>query len=419
MTTPRAAASLRARPTPEEGPAARRRAGQSQRAPGPGHEACPSPAIPSTREPPALHDPAADPPPNGGGNADGDRIRPCSALAASLHLGKSRRERRADRRRHRAPPPDSPGTGPARPLLVRRGRCRRRASGAGAGGLRPGDPADHGALGPRRWRARPGQGRPPGLQSRLWASRRATNQPFQPTSLCRIASDTKPITAVAILRLIEDGRSRSQTRRSACLPDLQPPANATIDPRLDEITIQHLLQHTGGWDSAKSYDPQYPPYHLLGGRHARRRGPALGRADHPLHARPAARLRPGDEIRLLELRLQRPRPHHRAPLGAVVRRVRAAAGARAAGHQRHAPRPHATARIARPARSATSACPARHRSRRSTPASATSRSPTAATTWRRSTLTAAGSPRPKTRFASPPPSTVSAARPSSSPRPST
>jgi N-acyl-D-amino-acid deacylase len=92
----------------------------------------------------------------------------------------------------------------------------------------------------------------------------AENRPFEPTSLCRIASDSKPITAVAILRLIEDGRLSLDDRAFRLLfrllPDLRPPTNASVDPRLDDITIQHLLQHTGGWDSTKSFDPQYPPY---------------------------------------------------------------------------------------------------------------------------------------------------------------
>jgi N-acyl-D-amino-acid deacylase len=87
-----------------------------------------------------------------------------------------------------------------------------------------------------------------------------TSQPWQPASLCRIASDTKPITAVAILRLVDDGMLRLDDRAFRILADLPPPANAPRDPRLDAITIQNLLQHTGGWDSATSYDPQYPPY---------------------------------------------------------------------------------------------------------------------------------------------------------------
>jgi N-acyl-D-amino-acid deacylase len=88
----------------------------------------------------------------------------------------------------------------------------------------------------------------------------AENRPFEPTSLCRLASDSKPITAVAILRLIEDGLLSLDDRAFRLLPDLRPPTNASVDPRLDDITIQHLLQHTGGWDSTKSLDPQYPPF---------------------------------------------------------------------------------------------------------------------------------------------------------------
>ena len=87
-----------------------------------------------------------------------------------------------------------------------------------------------------------------------------TGQPWQPTSLCRIASDSKPFTAVAILRLVDAGTLRLEDKAFPILADLPPPANAPRDPRLDEITIQQLLQHTGGWDSAKSFDPQYPPF---------------------------------------------------------------------------------------------------------------------------------------------------------------
>jgi N-acyl-D-amino-acid deacylase len=88
----------------------------------------------------------------------------------------------------------------------------------------------------------------------------ATGQPFETMSLCRIASDTKPITAVAILRLIEDGHLSLADKAFGLLPDLKPLPGATVDPRLDEVTVQHLLQHTGGWDSTRSFDPQYPPF---------------------------------------------------------------------------------------------------------------------------------------------------------------
>ncbi|HTE85918.1 MAG TPA: serine hydrolase domain-containing protein [Dehalococcoidia bacterium] len=86
------------------------------------------------------------------------------------------------------------------------------------------------------------------------------NQPFLPSSLCRIASDSKPFTAMTILRLMDAGRLSLGDKAFRILTGLQPPANASIDPRLDDITIQNLVQHTGGWDSTKSFDPQYPPY---------------------------------------------------------------------------------------------------------------------------------------------------------------
>jgi N-acyl-D-amino-acid deacylase len=82
---------------------------------------------------------------------------------------------------------------------------------------------------------------------------------YQTDSLCRIASDSKPVTAMAILRLLDQGKLSLEDKPFRMLSDLQPPVNATIDPRLYEITIQNLLQHTGGWDSEQSFDPQYQP----------------------------------------------------------------------------------------------------------------------------------------------------------------
>jgi len=86
------------------------------------------------------------------------------------------------------------------------------------------------------------------------------SQPVVSRSLFRIASVTKPITAVAILRLVDQGRLTLGTRAFALLDDLPPPPHAQPDPRLDAITIQDLLQHAGGWNSAASYDPQYVPW---------------------------------------------------------------------------------------------------------------------------------------------------------------
>jgi N-acyl-D-amino-acid deacylase len=84
-------------------------------------------------------------------------------------------------------------------------------------------------------------------------------EPVQPTSLFRIASVTKAITAVAILTLVDAG---ALALDEAVFPLLAfaPPPRATMDPRLATITVQDLLVHTGGWDSAQSFDPQGLPF---------------------------------------------------------------------------------------------------------------------------------------------------------------
>src|SRR5688572_6817044 len=82
-----------------------------------------------------------------------------------------------------------------------------------------------------------------------------------PHALFRIASVSKPITAVAILRLVEAGKLELTQKVLPLIPDLQPPAGATMDPRWQNITILNLLQHTGGWDRDKpgGFDPMFRP----------------------------------------------------------------------------------------------------------------------------------------------------------------
>jgi len=78
----------------------------------------------------------------------------------------------------------------------------------------------------------------------------------QPDSLFRIASASKPITSVAIHQLIERDLLSYNTRLVDVL-DLQPSPGFTADPRLDDVTIDHLLYHTGGWDRDQTYDPMF------------------------------------------------------------------------------------------------------------------------------------------------------------------
>ncbi len=85
-------------------------------------------------------------------------------------------------------------------------------------------------------------------------------QPVQPDSLFRIASISKPLTAVAIMQLAEKGKLKLEDRIFSLLthkPHMG--AEAKADPRLNEITIRHLLQHRGGWDRGQSFDPMFRP----------------------------------------------------------------------------------------------------------------------------------------------------------------
>ena len=43
----------------------------------------------------------------------------------------------------------------------------------------------------------------------------------------------------------------------ALLPQLTPPSGATRDARLGDITVGQLLQHLGGWDRDRSFDPMF------------------------------------------------------------------------------------------------------------------------------------------------------------------
>jgi len=86
--------------------------------------------------------------------------------------------------------------------------------------------------------------------------------PVQPDALFRLASVSKPITAAAIMKLVEEGKLTLDDRVAPYIAHLAPAPGATVDPRWDQITIRHLLNHTGGWDRDKpngGFDPMFRP----------------------------------------------------------------------------------------------------------------------------------------------------------------
>ncbi len=85
-------------------------------------------------------------------------------------------------------------------------------------------------------------------------------EPVQPTSLFRVASLSKPITATAILHLLERGKLKLEDPILKYLPELVPLSDAERAAHpWQKITIQHCLQHTGGWDRKVSFDPMFRP----------------------------------------------------------------------------------------------------------------------------------------------------------------
>jgi N-acyl-D-amino-acid deacylase len=90
-----------------------------------------------------------------------------------------------------------------------------------------------------------------------WADREK-KEPVKAESLFRIASISKPFTAVAILKLLEAKRLELELPVMEFLgfkPVLA--SGKKPDPRLKQITIRHCLHHTGGWDRNVSGDPMF------------------------------------------------------------------------------------------------------------------------------------------------------------------
>lgn len=76
----------------------------------------------------------------------------------------------------------------------------------------------------------------------------ASSTPVQPDSLFRIGSVSKTFTAVAILELVQEGKLQLSQSAFGLLPNLTPVTGATLNPQLASVTVEELLNMTGGWD---------------------------------------------------------------------------------------------------------------------------------------------------------------------------
>jgi CubicO group peptidase (beta-lactamase class C family) len=90
--------------------------------------------------------------------------------------------------------------------------------------------------------------------------------PMDETAIFRIYSMTKPITAVALMTLFDEGKFTLDDKVSKFIPEFEGAMvyNAetkTLEPQIDELTIRHLLTHTSGipygWDQKAYVDSLY------------------------------------------------------------------------------------------------------------------------------------------------------------------
>lgn len=83
----------------------------------------------------------------------------------------------------------------------------------------------------------------------------------EPTALFRIASVSKPITAVAVLQQVQGGKIKLDDPIMPLLK-LTAPEGAKVDDRWNKVTVHQCLQHRGGWDRDKSFDPIGIPWKI-------------------------------------------------------------------------------------------------------------------------------------------------------------
>ena len=84
-------------------------------------------------------------------------------------------------------------------------------------------------------------------------------QPVQPTSIFRVGSISKTITAIAVMKLVEAGKLDLDASAFTLLPDVKPLSGRLGDARISRITVRNLLTHAGGWDASISGEPIVSP----------------------------------------------------------------------------------------------------------------------------------------------------------------
>jgi len=93
-----------------------------------------------------------------------------------------------------------------------------------------------------------------------------TNEFLGDSTIFRIFSMTKPVTAAALMTLYDEGKFKLDDKVSKFLPEFEGakvynPETKTTEPQENEMTIRHLLTHTSGipygWDQTSYVDSLY------------------------------------------------------------------------------------------------------------------------------------------------------------------
>ena len=97
----------------------------------------------------------------------------------------------------------------------------------------------------------------------------ADNEPVHASTTMPVSSLSKTLTAIAVLKLLEDGDLKMTDRVFGNKGILKLFGFSTIDGRMLDITVEHLLRHSAGWDEHKApiYDPMLNKLYIARGYH--------------------------------------------------------------------------------------------------------------------------------------------------------
>jgi N-acyl-D-amino-acid deacylase len=90
-------------------------------------------------------------------------------------------------------------------------------------------------------------------------SNKDTKAPVDENTLFRMGSINKTLTAVMVMQLVEQGKVNLDDKAMAYFNKLGIQAKSIEDPRVQDITVRQLLQHSGGFDRNISGDHFFQP----------------------------------------------------------------------------------------------------------------------------------------------------------------